>query len=316
MFCLVFAKETHHWILFQSILSTPPTQDPLPSLDQCNGALATVENSSIGTVIGEVELQVVSPPNANMDPNPESNLEVADHLDGLIIKPTLVMPWNILRFAVDSQLAPFLFHGSVTFMCMFISLVLLPLRLVEAPYNLSAGIVGVTFIPVGVTMMVFAAVGGMLSDVSGRVFNSAPEGSLVYGLRLSLLVIAGCIGFGLTLQAKVNLAGPLLTQCLIGAGQAAFMPALSGYLSTVRPHNAGGVASIMMFLMFVFAAIGVSFSIPITNAIGFQNFQFLLAGLSLITTLNAMFFSSRILSKQEIVSHERKEPIPQEDINI
>ena len=76
-----------------------------------------------------------------------------------IEQPTLLMPWESLYLLFDYKLTMYYLLGGSTFASMFTSLTILPLYLTIAPYNLSAGIVGTTYLPIGVAMLIGSLVG-------------------------------------------------------------------------------------------------------------------------------------------------------------
>ena len=104
---------------------------------------------------------------------------------------------------------------------MFTSLTTLPTQLALPPYSLTPSIIGVTYLPVGVAMLFGARIGGQLSDIAAVKFSTSPDGRLVYSLLGLALVPVGCIGYGYTLGYGTNLAGPLITQSIVGFGQVA-----------------------------------------------------------------------------------------------
>ena len=76
-----------------------------------------------------------------------------------IEQPTLLMPWESLYLLFDYKLTMYYLLGGSTFASMFTSLTILPLYLTIDPYNLSAGIVGTTYLPIGVAMLIGSLVG-------------------------------------------------------------------------------------------------------------------------------------------------------------
>ena len=104
-----------------------------------------------------------------------------------ITRPPLLWPWEILDVLLDLELLPYYITAGVHFawyvcytttttitlipsltrLCsMFTSLTTLPVVLAAEPYNLSQSLIGVAFLPVGVSMLLGAKAGGFLSDIS------------------------------------------------------------------------------------------------------------------------------------------------------
>jgi len=190
--------------------------------------------------------------------------------------PKFVPPWFSLGYIFEKELAPYYFSGSLTFSSMFTSLTLLPFALANSPYLLNDTIIGICYLPVGIAMLLGSMFGGMLSDFCAHKFPLARDGMMAYPMLLSIFNCVGCVGFGYTLQFGVNLSGPLISQCLIGFGNAIIMPASMGFFSTAKQENAAAANAVFMFLCFVFAAICISFAPLISSAIGFQNLFWIL----------------------------------------
>jgi hypothetical protein len=166
---------------------------------------------------------------------------------------------------------------------MFTSLTLLPLYLVKPPYSLSPSIVGVCFLPVGIAMFLGAVSGGMISDWAAVRYPESIDGRAYLNILLTWLVPIGCIGFGYSVDRGANLGAVLVTQSVLGYGQAVAMPAVFNYLSAARSDNAGAVGAVNLFLNFALSAIVVSVSVPIADAIGFANFFWILTGVTVGT---------------------------------
>ena len=135
--------------------------------------------------------------------------------------PTLMMPWEPLAYIVDAQMAPYYAAGGVTFATMLTSLTLLPIYLAAPPYSLSASFIGVTFLPIGVAMLLGSIVGGASSDMSLACYGG--PGGRCHDGRMTLVlwalwIIAPCaIGFGFALGAGAgaNLGGVVVTQVVL-----------------------------------------------------------------------------------------------------
>ena len=212
-----------------------------------------------------------------------------------VVKPTCMYPWEPLLYVLDLRMLPYYVPLAVQFAAMFTSLTLLPLHLTAAPYHLNTSTVGITYLPVGVSMLIGAVCGGILSDMSGKKYSNAPDGCLVYPISLSYLNAVGCIGFGYSLYYKVDISGILVSHCILGFGQSVFMPSIMGYLSTYKSQNAAAANSVGMFLCFSFAAIAISFGVPLSMLIGIQYLFWIFFGLSILSciwaTWNCYFYA-------------------------
>ena len=202
-----------------------------------------------------------------------------------IVQPKYIYPWEPLLYILDTRMTAYYAVMGLQFASMFTSLTLLPFRLSVSPYNLDAAIVGVTYLPVGIGLLVGAVSGGILSDISASKYPKTYDGIVAYPLILSFLNSIGCVGFGYTLHYRTNLAGPLIFHFIIGYGQSVLMPALMGFFSSYKQQNAAAANSVGMFLCFGSAAIWISFSIPLSDAIGFQNLFWIFCGLAFLSSL-------------------------------
>ena len=179
---------------------------------------------------------------------------------------------------------------------MFTSLTTLPLVLNQDPYNYSDSVIGLTFLPIGVFMLLGAVIGGVLSDKASAIYNKFPEGRLYYSIIPIWMVPVGGIAFGYSLQYKANIAAVLITQSILGYGQAVLMPSLLGYFSSMYPQNSGTVGSVMLFLCFIGSAITISIFVPISNPIGVGGYYLLI---SVITAIICLWCTIVILKKSE-----------------
>jgi hypothetical protein len=126
-------------------------------------------------------------------------------------------------------------------------------------------------------MLIGSVIGGILSDRAATVHPQLPEARLTHSAIPILFVIAGGIVFAFTLDAGIHLAVILTAQTALGYGQSAIMTAVLSYLSAAR--NSAGVVSVMLFLMFAAAALFVSISVDISNAIGLGYYFVILVGI-------------------------------------
>jgi hypothetical protein len=204
-----------------------------------------------------------------------------------ISKPTMMMPWTVLAFLFDLELTAYYLTVGITFACMFTSLTLLPIYLSQPPYELSAGIVGVTFLPVGIAMLIGALVGGSLSDWSGMKYSHVADGKMVVCLLVCWACPLGTVGFGFSLQNKQPLYAVLLTHCIVGFAQAILMPSTLAFITTIRPDNSGAAGSVLLFGCFALSAISISVSTIIADLIGVGYFFLALSALaSLVLSLS------------------------------
>ncbi len=175
---------------------------------------------------------------------------------------------------------------------MFTCLTVAPLKLSDDPYNLSESIIGLTYLPIGVAMLLGSMVGGILSDKAAGMFPEIPEARLLYSLYPKATVIIGGVIFGYSLEEEVNLSVVLISQFLIGFGQSVIMTMVLSFLTSARPKSSAGVAAVMMFLCFAAAAVFVSISVDVSNAIGEGGYFVILSGLFLLACIVSLYYLS------------------------
>jgi len=90
---------------------------------------------------------------------------------------------------------------------------------------------------------------------------------------------AAAVGFGLALRHEVHLAGPLLFQSLLGFGDSALAPAITGFLGSCRPDQAGAAGSVLLFLSFASCSVVVSVAVIISDALGVDVFFAIIAAI-------------------------------------
>jgi predicted MFS family arabinose efflux permease len=168
--------------------------------------------------------------------------------------------------------------------CMFATFIIAPVVLAQPPYGLSASLVGVAFLSVGVGAFVASPVGGKLADMTAQHFNATPEGRLVAGTALAtLLMPASLVAYGWTLQYGVHLAAPLAAHFFVGAAISAYLPGIFSYLSITKQQQAAAASAMVQSLMFISAGVFLLIAVPISDAIGVGGFCTIMAGLVLVS---------------------------------
>ena len=199
----------------------------------------------------------------------------------LFPKPRILSALELFHILVDPELYP---HFSVmcsTFASMFTVLTIVPQFLAVAPYNLSPGIIGVCYLPVGVAMLLGALVGGASSDLSAKRYPQHPSGRLVFSLGGAYFTVIADVAFGFALAYRANLGAVLVTQSLVGFGQAFYMPGNLGYCSSIRQSAAGAAGAMAIFFCFASAAVSISVSVILSRVIGIDFYYLILAAITL-----------------------------------
>ena len=207
----------------------------------------------------------------------------------LFPEPQIMSPSELLLIFIDAELYPHFLVMSSTFAAMFTVLTIVPQFLAVEPYNLSAGIIGVCYLPVGFAMLVGALLGGALSDESAQQYPQHPSGRLVVSLGGAFFTVIADIAFGFTLAYKANLGAVLVMQSLVGFGQAFYMPGNLGHCSAVKQSVAAAAGAVTMFFCFASAAVSISVSVILSDVIGIDYYYLILAALTLVSSIFATY---------------------------
>ena len=198
--------------------------------------------------------------------------------------PTFKAPWKPLIFLADLTIFPYIIVATTTFTGLFISLTLFPKHLHDAPYNYNETIIGVLFVPTGVMMLIGSFIGGWLSDKSSLHYkdDKCPEGRLVPAIAFSIFTPIGLIIYGWTFHYKLNLAGPIIGQIVLGFGQSVLQPGVFAYLTVKKQQEAAGASAANTALNFCGAGIGVTIAVPLQNAMGTGPLFSLVSGINIV----------------------------------
>ena len=199
-----------------------------------------------------------------------------------------------LIFLFDTEILPYVLTTSLHFMCMFTSLVILPVYLVLSPYNLDQGFVGLCFLPVGFSMLIGSLIGGIMADKSAMRYPNCPEGRMFIPLYAQLLSGVGTILFGYTLDINKDTLGLVLfCHAILGFGQSGGMPSTMSFLSILKRENSAGACAALTFLCFGFSSISISFSINLINQYSLTSFFVVLALMGLMVNVIALVICHR-----------------------
>ena len=218
----------------------------------------------------------------------------------------LSSPFDPLRFLVDQDLSPYFLSIGTTFCAMFVSLTLLPLFLSRPPYSLSSDMVGLCYLPSGISMLIASNVGGRAADLSAKRFPNTPDGRMTLLLPYLWSIVPGCVWFGFALEQGEHLAAVLVAHSLLCFGQAALMPSTLSFLSSSRPAFAGQTGAALMFICFGGSAATISVSVVIIEAVGVGYF-FLIS--AVIVALGAAV--TTLLNLQRVFGYSAATPLPQ-----
>ena len=233
------------------------------------------------------------------------NQRITDALP--MTKPHFEKPWRSLIFLTDLTILPYIIVSTTTFAALFISLTLFPDYLGENPYLYSETIIGVLFVPAGVTMLVGSLLGGWLSDRAARYYGDerCPEGRLVPAMILAFLTPVGLFIHGWTFHYKTNVAGPIIGQVVLGFGQSAQMPGVFAYLTAKKQKDAAAVSAANTLVYFCGAGVGVTIAVPLEAAMGTGGFFSLISGINIVAiTIASILIFRQIRHVRQVVKQQ------------
>jgi len=202
----------------------------------------------------------------------------------LAAPPVLHGPWVALKHPIEPEIVPFALVTMITFGTMFASLTEWPGQLAAAPYNLSEGMIGISYLAMGVAGFVGSPIGGRVSDITAAKFPQVAEGRLMFGAAIAAtLMPAGCLVYGWTLHNSTHIVAPLVGHFMIGVASAAWLPGMFGYISSIKQANAAAASAAVQFSMFVIAGALILASVNAVKALGIGPYFTLLAGVQLLS---------------------------------
>lgn len=210
--------------------------------------------------------------------------------------PKFRAPWRPLRYLLEVPILP---HALVTFLLystMFAALIILPNVLAHHPYNLSEALIGVANLPLGLGCFIVGPFGGRWADAGARRWNASPAGRMVPGTIAALLLFPpAALAYAWTLQAGVNLAGPLISSFFMGAAICAFFPGVLSYVSILKQHAAAAAGGAVQAMMFICGGVFTQITPPAIAALGIGGWVSLLVGVCVATTLLSAALTSQAL---------------------
>lgn len=94
--------------------------------------------------------------------DPHCVKSVAQAQQVLSHKPTFLPPWTLLKYLVEPGIAPYALLNSWTLATLFATLTEWPLFVAQPPYGLSQTMIGVSYLCIGVAMLIGSPLGGKL----------------------------------------------------------------------------------------------------------------------------------------------------------
>ncbi|WIA13681.1 hypothetical protein OEZ85_007241 [Tetradesmus obliquus] len=240
--------------------------------------------------------------------DPEAAAEVEEAASIFSTPPVFKAPHYPIKILCEKDIVLHAIVALLLFGSMFCSITELPLYLAAPPYNLSAAMIGLCYIPAGLASMIVSPLGGLLSDKAAAAHPGKPLVRLVYNNVISgVLMPASLLLYGWVMQAKLHLAVVLVSQFAIGVALASYLPAIFGYLTALKQSAAAAAAAGVHSGMFIMSGVLILVASAAASAIGMGPFFTLLAGLNLLTTGAAalQIFRHREASREMIRSASR-----------
>jgi hypothetical protein len=140
----------------------------------------------------------------------------------------------------------------------------------------------VAYLADGIPSLIFAPVGGILSDWSAAKHPNVPEFRLVYNTLTCLITMpVGLLIYAWTMHTQAHLVGIFAGMVVVSFGCAIYLPGLFAYITTVKQSAAAAAAAAVTSLMFIASGVIVLVSAIATRAIGYGPWFSILAGIQL-----------------------------------
>jgi MFS family permease len=177
-------------------------------------------------------------------------------------------PWAPIAVVFERQIVLHLLVGLVGFAALVSSQTELPMVL-AGTYKLSPGLIGVSMLPTGIAGIIFSPVGGRLFDRAAASSPGHPMLRLRYNNLLSLLGMpAGLLLWGWAAHKGAHLAIVFVGLFLVGGSMCVYLPAMMGYLTCLKQHQASTAAAGQNVLTFIVAGALILAGSAITTSIG------------------------------------------------
>ncbi|KAK9456228.1 major facilitator superfamily domain-containing protein [Dipodascopsis uninucleata] len=166
-------------------------------------------------------------------------------------------------------------YNSFTYFLLYLINNTIPYEFGNSPYNFSAIIVGLLYLPNGAAFITGSLFGGKWSDriIERHLKNN--NGVLIPEARLAENMIcagistcAGCLLFGWTIWAKEYWIVPIIGTVLFGFGSLIIFTTTLTFLVDSMPKQRTAIVSVNTFIRCISAAIGTFIAVPLIDAIG------------------------------------------------
>jgi predicted MFS family arabinose efflux permease len=185
--------------------------------------------------------------------NPSAAHSIAEAPQILAHKPGFSWrsPWSPLALVFEKQIVLHMLVGLVGFSALVSSQTELPMVL-AGTYNLSPGLIGVSMLPTGIAGIIFSPVGGRLFDRAAASNPGHPMLRLRYNNMISVVGMpSGLLIWGWAAHMHAHLAIVFVGLFLVGGSMCIYLPAVMGYLTCVKQHQASTAAAGQNALTFV-----------------------------------------------------------------
>lgn len=183
-------------------------------------------------------------------------------------KPKFKSPWEPIAVVCEKQIIWHLLVGLMGFSALVSSQTELP-SVLSNGYGLTPGLIGVSMLPTGVAGIIFAPLGGRIFDRAAASSPGNPMLRLTFNNWLSLVGMpSGLLIWGWAAHTRAHLAVVFVGLFLVGGSMCVYLPALMGYLTCVKQHQASTASSGQNALIFVVSGALVLAGSAISGSIG------------------------------------------------
>ena len=227
-------------------------------------------------------------------------------------KPIFLPPWRPFVFLTDMTITPHMAVCNLNFSIIFILFTLMSNREAQPPYSLSTWLIGLSYIPTGVSSLIGSILGGWVSDWSIRRYPYAIEYRLLFNAFGSLTCPIGVLLAGWTFHYGVHIVVPLIGAVLITFGETFMFTGTSAFVTVKQPNMTGAILALMNSISFLASGIGIIVVVPLLSVMQFGPLFSLLAAI-LFVVLGISICVSLYQIRQSNAIRIRPDPVKVND---
>jgi len=213
-------------------------------------------------------------------------------------RPKLMKPWRPLFFLRAPVFAWVAWTIAVGTASLYLTIVVLPLVLAEK-YQMNQLVIGLTFLPFGVSGMIGGLVGGRLANAMQTRFG-VKESQLVTFIGGLGVVVPAILLFGWT--QDYGAAAPIVFASLAGFGVSGCFGGMLSYATQFQPDNAAAITSVLQLLQFGLSCIAIVVGTSLVESVGTGPLFTFMSGLlllSLIPGIVYVVFTLRAIHREQ-----------------